>query len=151
MKSPKQFSSRKEWEEFLWNRALDFILESKDKKDLKQKLESLFGKYERSLALRRLTTLLLLKESLSYKDIGRLLWISSTTISTIKKSFSENRGYSSRKERKRNSEKYISFKFEGFQKNKLSEFLDDLRDFLEVLLEGRNNLKKRWKFLSKYH
>src|SRR3989338_9217386 len=99
MKSPEQFISRKEWEEFLWDRVLDFILESKDKKDLKQKLESLFSKHERGLVLRRLTALLLLKEGLSYRKIGELLWVSSTTISTIKKSFSENRGYSSRKER----------------------------------------------------
>lgn len=150
MKLLKDFSSRKEWEEFLWEEVLGFILESKDKSGLKQKLESLFSKHERSLALRRLTAILLLKEGLSYRKIGEILWVAPATISTIKKSFSGKSGYLGRKNKIKDFNKVALFKSGQHQENRISIFFSELEDFLDTILEGYNNPRKRWKFLSKH-
>jgi uncharacterized protein YerC len=143
IKNPKQFKSRQEWEQFLWNETVGYLLRQNSHVDLKSKLEKLFSERERDFAIRRLTALLLLNEGKSYREIGNVLWISPATISQIKKIFSGPTGYHGRRQAK--------VEYSTLPKTKLSPNIE--KDFISWLLSElkiirlRSDPKKRWEFL----
>lgn len=149
MKQPKQFSSRKEWEGHLWSEVINHLSKSKTKKELQQKVEGLFSDHERGLAMRRLTTLFLLRDGLSYRKIGEILWASPATISAIKKSAARSIGYLGRKNKKGGAllspQDFIEKKA-----SKISGFLVMLGDLAVAIQEGYGNRKKLWDFYHKY-
>ncbi|MDO8467268.1 MAG: Trp family transcriptional regulator [bacterium] len=74
-----------EWQEVLWEELLDSILKMGSKQNAKNLLESLLCSQEKKMLLRRLAVLVLVSQGKSYKEIGEILWISSSTVSAIKK------------------------------------------------------------------
>jgi len=75
------YPSRKEWEEACWQK----LLRSKGW------LNRIITPYERRNLVLRATAVDRFHTGASYKDIGRELWLSPQTISTIKKGMSEKR------------------------------------------------------------
>jgi len=87
------YSSRQEWETACWNKI------SKSKK-----LLSLFvTSYEKHNLVMRVAIMNRLALGKSYREIGKELWISSQTVSGIKKAVDEKsyRSYLARNERKK--------------------------------------------------
>jgi DNA-binding CsgD family transcriptional regulator len=74
-----------EWQEILWNNVLTGLLRTKSKRELKEIIESLLTEDEKNMILRRLAATALIRQGKSYKEIGEILWISSASISAIKK------------------------------------------------------------------
>ena len=74
------YSSRKEWETACWQRLLG-----------SRGWLNLITPYERHNIIMRAAVAHRLSEQTSYKDIGRELWLSSQTISAIKKGIGEKR------------------------------------------------------------
>ncbi len=89
------YHSRAEWETVCWQK----ILASKDM------LELLITSHERHNLIMRAAAVCALNSGKSYRQIGKELWLSSQTISGIKKALTENnyRSYleRSKKERKK--------------------------------------------------
>ncbi len=86
-KQQKQLIGRSadEWAESLWEKLVGKITEINSKNEIKAILESLISKDEKKMMLRRLAILALINEGKSYQEIGEILWVSSQTISTVKK------------------------------------------------------------------
>ena len=74
------YASRKEWEEACWQKLLG-----------SREWLNLITVYERHNIVMRAAVAHRLSEQTSYKDIGRELWLSSQTISAIKKGIGEKR------------------------------------------------------------
>jgi len=152
IKTPHNFKSRKEWENFLWNYLVERLSKSKSGQELSDDLNALISDYERSLLLKRITTALLLTEGKSYTEIGELLWISPSTISAIKKNFSGiTGGYIGRKKLFRKpysalSKEVLSQYAVTKKKSKMKAFLDIINDI--HFQEAYSNAAKRWDFLN---
>lgn len=145
IKKSDEFKSRKEWELFLWEELVNKLHKSESEKQLSQKLQQLFSEYERSLAIKRLTALILINEGLSYAKIGELLWMSPSTISVIRKNYLGNfKSYHGRSKSAKNPNLYSPAP-------KLPEKLDDesLWDEIKSIRfgGGYTDPKKRWNFL----
>src|SRR3989344_446783 len=82
-----------EWQEILWSGFVDKMSKIKSSKELQGILESLLSEDEKKMMLRRLATAVLVREGKSYKEIGRILWISPATISAIKKNLLSKNGH----------------------------------------------------------
>ena len=83
---------RTEWQEFLWDQFLEGISKAKSKKKIKEMLDNTLSKHEKRLITQRIAALALFQEGKSYKEIGEILWLSSATISALKKNVFGNGG-----------------------------------------------------------
>lgn len=146
MEKPEQFKSRKEWEKFIWNKIIDNLVKAKSSDEVEQILSKLLGEHERKLMLRRLTAILLLREELSYSQIGEILWLSPNTISAIKKSAGSNQYHSWRKLA---PGKGIAQAKEQEDESVVEKFLMNLGEYLAGLQKGYSDPKYRWRFLQK--
>ncbi len=96
-----QYPSRKEWEKLCWQKILnsgDFLV-------------SLITSYERHNFVLRAAVMDRIRSGKSYRQIGEELWLSSQTISVIKKAINSD-GYQSYRQRgktERRKTKYSSF------------------------------------------
>lgn len=81
-----KFKSRKEWADFVWQRLL------KDIKNpvLGAALDSLLSSYEKNMIINRFAAVSLIKEGRTYRQIGEELWLSSTTIRSLKRALENN-------------------------------------------------------------
>ena len=129
MPSRQHYSSRKEWEEACW----DIIVRSPDV------LNAVTTPYEKCGIARRALAVQRLEKGISYRDIGRSLWLSPQTISAIKKGARERtyRSYSDRgkTERKKSASQFIpgSFPFLFYIKYKYAPFFVPSRWFLKMV------------------
>jgi len=73
------------WAETLWDKLADRLARIRAKDDIKSILENLISEDEKKTALRRLAILALIREGKSYREIGKILWVSPQTISTVRK------------------------------------------------------------------
>lgn len=80
-----QNKHRTEWQEFLWDRFLNKIIQAKSKEQARKVLDKFFSAYEKELVAKRLAALALIREGKNYREIGRVLWLSPATISALKK------------------------------------------------------------------
>lgn len=93
-----QKKHRTEWQEFLWRRFLHRVSSLKSKKQSLKAIDALFSDYEKGLIARRLAALALIKDGVGTREISRILWLSTTTISNLKKNIlGNNRTYKSRR------------------------------------------------------
>lgn len=153
MKKPNEFKSRKEWEDFLWDKLLVELSESKTKEKIEETLKKIIGNHERRLLLRRLTAMLLLQEGLNYREIGEILWLSPNTISTIKKNTTgERQHYRSRRKFPSRPKQYspaikldIERKKQEITWKLIKEILNDIN-----FPSGYRDMRKRWGFLSRW-
>ncbi|MEK7174056.1 MAG: Trp family transcriptional regulator [Patescibacteria group bacterium] len=87
----KDFSTRSEWEVAAW-RALISQCAALRGEELRVILELITSPYERRTVTLRAAVIPLLHAGMSYRDIGRVLWVSPQMISSIKKGLQAN-GY----------------------------------------------------------
>lgn len=93
-----QRKHRTEWEEFLWDRFLDRVSDLKSKKQSRKVFDALFSDYERKIIVRRLAAMALIREGKGTREISRILWLSTSTVSNLKKNLlGNNEIYKSRR------------------------------------------------------
>ncbi len=110
MKEVSEFKSRKKWEENIWQRFLENIDKAVSKSEIIKLLDNLLSPNEKKLISKRLAAMALIKAGATYMEAGRILWISPSTISALKKSvykaakYQSNRYYTekSRSEKRKN-------------------------------------------------
>src|SRR3989344_3336223 len=76
-----KFKSRKEWAAATWQRLLKDIKNS----ELSVVMDSLLSQYEKNMIINRLAAISLIKAGKTYRQIGEELWLSSTTIRSLKR------------------------------------------------------------------
>lgn len=86
MKNIKEFNSRKEWVGFVWTKILDDVKNPK----LANMLNTLISAHEKEIIVNRLAALTFIKQGKSYKQIGEELWLSPTTIRSLKRIVENN-------------------------------------------------------------
>jgi len=86
---------RKYWEEHAWKEFLKSMERGKSAKQLANFFDNLLSDDEKKASMRRLAIFSMIRAGKSYKEISRILWVSSKTISAIKKSIVEDKGYKS--------------------------------------------------------
>lgn len=91
-----EYSSRKEWEIECWERI----------KNAKTLLHFFITPHERHNIIMRVVVSQMINSGKSYREIGKILWVSPQTISSIVKSIKENeyRGYYMFSKEKQNKE-----------------------------------------------
>jgi Trp operon repressor len=140
----QNFNSRKEWEEYLWLEMIKNIKNTRDVKRVKNFLESILTESERQDIIKRFMTIMLIKNGMSYRNIGKILWVSPTTIRQAKINL-ENKyqKYRSRHDLKKAKQKIIQ------QNTKNGAPESPLLDWLESLpaMPTRSG-KGRWNFIE---
>ncbi|MDO8466958.1 MAG: Trp family transcriptional regulator [bacterium] len=146
MKKLEQFKSRAEWDRFMWDKVVEKLARAKSNREVEGILNKLLGEHERNLMLRRLTTILLIQDGLSYSQIGEVLWLSPNTISAVKKSLLSNKYYSWRRlAPKKGSPAKLALPDESIGE----KFLINLGEYIANLQMGYSDPKYRWKFLRR--
>lgn len=79
---------------YLWLKFLENVKNSKPETTAKI-FNSLLSVDEKEVIAKRLAAINLIREGKSYKEIGKILWMSPSTISAIKKSIIDAAGYQS--------------------------------------------------------
>lgn len=105
MKKIDEFKSRREWEEYAWKQIAADLFKSKSELEMEALLDTFFASDEKKRAIKRAATISLLKQGAKYRDIEKLLWVSPSTVSAIKKSLREKVGYVSNYERQNKKKK----------------------------------------------
>jgi len=140
MKENSKFNFRKQWEDYAWLRFVKNAEKAASEKQLAEFLDYLVSESEKRIIVKRITTLSLIKAGKSYKEIGRILWISPKTISALKKSVIWHNGYKS---------SYYYSKKSGEEKRKKIKSLPPRTIFdywLNMPLPKKTG-RGRWKFL----
>ncbi len=150
IKNLSEFSSRKEWENYLWK---EFSKIASNKK-LELFLNNLLTNQEKRNIIRRLAIISLFKKGMNYHQISEILWLSPNTISSIKKSIGngEYKSYFEISKKNKNNNKsdktpkhFLQFSF--------SDMADGMADIINIMDEIFDRLpnasgKGRWKFLD---
>ena len=144
MESFSNFKSRKEWEEFIWQKFTERLKNTKTSEQLKEILESVLGSREKNFMIKRLIAIALISQNKTYREIGEIIWLSPNTISSVKKNLFRKSIYSGYKK--------SDIKFYKNNKKKISkkEWADAALDLLNLF--DRIPLppmgKGRWRFLD---
>lgn len=145
MKNIKEFNSRNDWVNFVWSKILA------DVKNLQfaNMLNILISAHEKEIVVNRLAALTFIKQGKSYKQIGEELWLSPTTIRSLKRVAENNfnKEYKSYNKLKKDNEN-IKEKNERENKKYIPEpspFFDWINYYASVFPK-RNG--PRWKFLK---
>lgn len=156
MKELSNFSSRKEWEEYLWKEFAAILNKNKSGEQTHYLLNSLLTAKERTNIIRRLVIISLIKNGKSYKEISEILWLSPNTISSISKSLKNNLQYKSYFEISKNkhsgrqairaSKQFSDISWSGLADSSI-EFLEAFNRILNKLLPPITG-KGRWGHLS---
>ncbi len=85
----------KVWEEKIWKKFLEEIEDSGSRRETSKFLDSILTENEKKIISKRLVALALVRSGKSYREIGRLLWISPCTISALSKVINEIESYQS--------------------------------------------------------
>ncbi len=150
MKSLNQFSSRKEWENHLWEEFIKILSKISSENQTLKFLNILLTKREKENLIKKLVVIALIRKGKNYKEISELLWLSPNTVSAVKKGL-KNSLYESYQEISKNRN---SIRSKREQKSKKSEriTMDDLFIALEDFAEWFDKImlsidgKGRWKF-----
>lgn len=81
-----EFGTGKGWEEKIWLKFLEDIGNAGHSHKTIKFLNSILTANEKKLISKRLAALALIRSGKSYKEVGRILWISPSTVSGLKKS-----------------------------------------------------------------
>ncbi len=103
--SVNKFKSRKEWESHTWSKLIEGFTEIKSPQEMEKSLSLLLTTHEKTQMIKRASAISLLKQGKSYREIGKMLWLSPTTINAIRKSIRAQEGYVSDYMRNKKSEK----------------------------------------------
>ncbi len=139
---------RTEWHDFLWKRFLEQFHDTKSK----QAINAILSNYEKRLITKRLATLVLIRDGVGVREIGRVLWLSRATISALKKSaLGEPEAYKS----SRSFKKHLGNNGKNLTKNFKSVWFEDFSkdiDLWEIIKNPprpvgmglRRGIKKEW-------
>ena len=86
MEKISKFKSRKEWFDCAWSKLLEDIKNH----DLSAALDALLSLYEKKIIINRFAAVSLIKEGKTYRQIGEELWLSPTTIRSLKRTLGNN-------------------------------------------------------------
>lgn len=100
-----KFKSRKEWEQFVWQHITKALAGENSSEVVDKSLSLLITESERGQIIRRAAAISLLKQGKSYGMISKLLWLSPSTISALRKSLRGEEGYVSNYLRRKKGEK----------------------------------------------
>lgn len=144
-KKEEENQTKREQEKCLWTGLLKQILEIHSQMELERFLSSIMSDYEKKMISRRLNILLMLKEGRSYREIGRELWVSPSTITAIRKSILSNDKYITRRIIDAQNKASMRSK----QKRR-TEFVINrrLEIFLDAILNGKNNMRARYRSIN---
>lgn len=99
--------SAEAWMEIVWEELLENFADLKPA-NLKDALEKLISKAEKTFILRRIAVAALLRKGKTYREIGEILWASPSNISTIKKNILGSGHYKSQRVFKNIKQKKMS-------------------------------------------
>ncbi|KKU83794.1 MAG: hypothetical protein UY12_C0030G0002 [Parcubacteria group bacterium GW2011_GWA2_47_8b] len=85
--------SANKWSEQLWGKLLDGILKLNNGREAKRIFEKLVSEDEKKMIIKRLAAITLIRAGKSYREIGKILWLSPNTVSTIKKNIFGNHAH----------------------------------------------------------
>jgi uncharacterized protein YerC len=88
-----KFKSRKELDGYVWNQLVENLAKTLSPRGTESSLTMLTTASERKQITTRAAALELLKQGKSYSEISKVLWLSPTTISAIRKSLRGGKGY----------------------------------------------------------
>ena len=86
MEKINKIGSREKWFNYAWSKIINDVKNS----TLNIVLDSLLTSYEKQIIVNRVAALILIKEGKTYKQIGEELWLSPTTIRSLKKILEQN-------------------------------------------------------------
>lgn len=141
MEDISQFKSREEWENFIWKKFLEKAQQVDSRKHLKEFLNNILSASEKKLIVKRLVAVALLKERKTYREIGKILWISPGTLSAIKKSLWQNAEYQSERHYNKKSSDEKRKKIKGLPPRTIFDY------WLNFPFPTKTG-KGRWKFLN---
>ena len=133
MKNISEFSSRKEWEDYLWK---EFLKIASNKK-LELFLNSLLTNQEKRNIIRRLAVISLFKKGMNYRQIGEILWLSHNTISSIKKSIKsgEYKSYFEISKKNKNNPNEVSKKLFPMSYSDIADGLVDIINIMDEIFD----------------
>lgn len=83
----------KKIKEDAWHQFFKVVKKADSSGELKDIIEALFSETEKVMIEKRLAIVCLLKDGRSYKEVGRLIDVSSATISFVKQGFKRNKNF----------------------------------------------------------
>ncbi len=101
----QKFKSRKEWEIYVWKKIVEGFAKADSSQELGQSLNMLLTAHEKKQMIKRAVVISLLKQKKSYREIGKILWLSPNTISATRKGLRSPKEYISRYMRNKKFEK----------------------------------------------
>ncbi|MFH1162307.1 MAG: Trp family transcriptional regulator [Candidatus Jorgensenbacteria bacterium] len=140
MSATAKLQPRKKWEGLAWQKFLETAERASSDRKLNLLLDSVLSASEKRLMVRRLAIMALIGQGKTYREIGRRLWLSPSTVSAIKKGMGGHSLYRSRRE----SDKEARKRKRGAEKKPVT---------VHPVLEYWLNMppisgKGRWKFLD---
>jgi len=102
------FPSRSLWEEAVWRSIILHIVTLQKPEEMQTFFEPILSSYERSNIIQRIAAIDRITEGHSYRTIGKELWLTNQTISSIKKAWGEKhyRSYHERGKTERKKKVY---------------------------------------------
>ncbi|PIP30114.1 hypothetical protein COU12_01690 [Candidatus Jorgensenbacteria bacterium CG10_big_fil_rev_8_21_14_0_10_54_38] len=100
-----KLNPRKKWEGLAWQRFLETAEKAGSERKLNLLLDSVLSASEKRLIVRRLAVMALIGQGRTYREIGRRLWLSPSTVSAIKRGMRGRSPYRSRRESDREARK----------------------------------------------
>ena len=91
--SINKFKSRKDWESRMWSKLIEGFTKINSPQEMEKSLNLLLTTHEKTQMIKRASAISLLKQGKSYSEIGKMLWLSPTTINAIRKSIRAQEGY----------------------------------------------------------
>lgn len=104
---------RRESEKHIWEKFLADLARADSSLKVEKLLKLFITEDEREQIVKRAAAISMLNQGKSYRQIGEMLWLSSSTISAIKKSLQSGKGYVSR---------HALWKVKGRKKKQFSAF-----------------------------
>ncbi|TRZ64838.1 MAG: hypothetical protein D4Q79_00670 [Spirochaetia bacterium] len=141
MVNNKEFNYGKDWEIRAWLKFLENTKNVKSGKKLTEFFDNLLSENEKKIIIRRIVAISMIRAGKSYKEIGRILWISSKTISAIKKSVLNDYTYK--------SGRYYSEKSDEEKRKRIKPLSPrTIVDYWANMPWPTKSGKGRWKYLN---
>jgi uncharacterized protein YerC len=141
MRNLKEFNSRKAWVDSIWSKILADIKNPQSA----QMLNALISAHEKERIVNRLVALTLIKQGKSYKKIGEELWLSPTTIRSLKRLVENNFNKEYKSYNKLKKDNVDSGKKEMKSRNLIetSPFIDWI-DYYVSVFPKKNGPRWKW-------
>ena len=128
-------------EENIWWSFLEVVERQSSKGKTAKFLDTFLSANEKKLISKRLAALVLIKSGKSYKEVGKILWMSPGTISALKKSVYGENVYQSNRHYSQKSKDEKMKRFKGLPEKTIFDYWLNF-----PFPSGRG--KGRWKYLN---